>query len=419
MTTVLAARRVKAGARATYSVYAGLGLSGSTWASRLPQVSTRLHLDPATLGLLLLVIAAGGVVVLPLSGPLVARIGPRRAITAMALLVGVSLGAVALGYALPRLPILVGGLYLLGTATGVWDVAMAVHAAAVERELGRSIMPRFFAAFSLGTVAGASLGVVMVAWHVPVPVHLAAIAAVVATGTPAAARHFLPETACVATKPAAPIRHRSRLAGWQERRTVVVGLTAAAFAVAEGAGSNWISISVIDSHRVSTTVGGLAYAAFLVALTAGRWSGPLIVDRFGRVASLRAAATVAAGGLVLFGLGPDLATAFAGTLLWGAGAALGFPVSMSAAADDPGHAADRVGVITSIGYGGFLGGPPLIGFVGHHTSIGRALLIVAVLLGTSVPLASAAGRPLTDAAGPTRSASETTQGDLPCPTPSR
>ena len=75
MTTVLAPRQVKAGARATYAVYAGLGLSGSTWASRLPQVSTRLHLDPATLGLFLLVIAAGRVVVLPLSGPLVARIG--------------------------------------------------------------------------------------------------------------------------------------------------------------------------------------------------------------------------------------------------------------------------------------------------------------------------------------------------------
>ena len=188
----------------------------------------------------------------------------------------------------------------------------------------------------------------MIACQVPVPVHLAVIAAIVATGTPTAARHFLPETAGATTEPAAPIRRRSRSAGWREPRTVLVGLIAAAFAVAEGAGSNWISISVIGSHRVSATVGSLAYGAFLVALTTGRW-----------------------------------------------------------------------GVITSIGYGGFLGGPPLIGFVGHHTSVGRALLIVAALLGTSVPLASAAGRPLTDAAGPTRSASETPQGDLPCPTPSR
>ncbi|MGW7427888.1 hypothetical protein ACWGJB_49695 [Streptomyces sp. NPDC054813] len=76
--TAPTAREVTAGARATYAVFAGLGLAGSTWSSRLPQVRTQLHLDPASLGLLLLTIAVGGVIVLPLPGPVVTRIGPRR-----------------------------------------------------------------------------------------------------------------------------------------------------------------------------------------------------------------------------------------------------------------------------------------------------------------------------------------------------
>jgi MFS family permease len=421
------ARRVKVGARATCAVYAGLGFSGATWSSRIAQVSTRLHLDPASLGLLLLVIAVGGVVVLPLSGRLVARVGPRRAIVSMALLVGASLGTIALGYAVRCAPLLIAGLYLLGTATGLWDVAIAVHGTIVERELGRSIMPRFFAAFSLGTVAGALLGVVMVAWHVPVPVHLAAVAALVALVTPAAARGFLPGSQPRpgaprhTFEPTAPISRRRRPSAWREPRTVMVGAIAAAFAVTEGAGGNWISLSLIDAHHVTAAVGTMAYAVFLTALTTGRWLGPLVVDRLGRVASLRAAACLAAAGLVVFGLGPGVAAAFAGTVLWGAGAAIGFPVSMSAAADDPGRVAHRVSVITSVGYCGFLGGPPLIGFIGDRTSVGHALLIVAALLAASVPLAGAARHSLTDrgkpveAAGSAPSETDTPRGELPCP----
>lgn len=117
-------------------VFAALGLAGSTWSSRLPQIRLHLHLDPASRGLLLLTIAVGGVVVLPLAGPFVARLRPRRAVTAAALLVGAGLGVIARGYVLSA-AVLVAGLFLLGAATGLWDVAMTVHGAAVERRLGR------------------------------------------------------------------------------------------------------------------------------------------------------------------------------------------------------------------------------------------------------------------------------------------
>lgn len=300
------AREVTTGARATYAVFAGLGLAGSTWSSRLPEVRTQLNLDSASLGLLLLTIAVGGVIVLPLSGTAVTRIGPRRAVTVVALLVSASLGAISLGYALSA-SLLVAGLFLLGAATGFWDVAMTVHAAAVERQLGRPVMPRFFAAFSLGTVAGAAVGVLMTALRVPVSIDVAVVAAVIAGAIPAAARHFLPEHAARPIAVPPPVKMSGPgLGAWREPRTVAVGLVALAFAVAEGAGSNWVSVSVIDRHHVTATIGTLAYASFLTALTAGRWLGPAVLHRFGRVTVLRTAAAVTATGVALFALGSSM-----------------------------------------------------------------------------------------------------------------
>ncbi|MET8276698.1 MULTISPECIES: MFS transporter [unclassified Streptomyces] len=386
------AREVTAGARATYAVFAGLGLAGSTWSSRLPEVRTQLNLDSASLGLLLLTIAVGGVIVLPLSGTVVTHIGPRRAVTVVALLVSASLGVISLGYALSA-SLLVAGLFLLGAATGFWDVAMTVHAAAVERQLGRPVMPRFFAAFSLGTVAGAAVGVLMTALRVPVSIHVAVVAAVIAGAVPAAARHFLPEHAARPIAVPPPVKmSRPGLGAWREPRTVAVGLVALAFAVAEGAGSNWVSVSVIDRHHVTATIGTLAYASFLTALTAGRWLGPAVLHRFGRVTVLRTAAAVTTTGVALFALGPSTGLAFAGSLLWGMGAALGFPVSMSAGADEPARAAGRVSIITSIGYCGFVGGPPLIGFLGNQTTVGHALLVITVLMTLSAVIAGTTRR---------------------------
>ena len=95
---------------------------------------------------------------------------------------------------------------------------------------------------------------------------------------------------------------------------------------------------------------------------------------------IRVLAVTALAGLLLFSFGPSTEVSFAGTILWGAGISLGFPVGMSAAADDAALAAPRVSVVSSIGYCAFLVGPPLIGFLGHRTTILHALSAVIVLL---------------------------------------
>ncbi|MFD4785919.1 MFS transporter [Streptomyces sp. NPDC058459] len=382
------ARETTNAVRSTHLVFALLGLAGATWASRLPQIQERMNLDAASVGLLLLFLAAGGLVALPLAGPFVARTGPRRAVTTVAVAVGAGLGAVASGFALWP-PLLLAGLFVLGTATGFWDVAVSVHAAALERRLGQTLMPRFFAGFSVGTVAGACLGALMTVLRVPVSLHIGAVGLLVAVATPAAVRHFLPRTAL--TSPSSPGEARGSWAtAWRDPRTVLLGLVALAFALAEGAGGNWISLAVIDRHHTTPVVGTLAYAAFLTAVTLGRWLGPLIVGRLGRPGALRAAACAACLGVVLFTTGAGLWTGFAGALLWGAGAALGFPLGLSAGADDPAHAAARVGVITSIGYCGFACGPPLIGALADRTGLAHALLVIAAVMATSLVLAGAA-----------------------------
>ena len=128
-------------------------------------------------------------------------------------------------------------------------------------------------------------------------------------------------------------------------------------------------------------------------MTVGRFFGGALLDRFGRVAVLRTTAVVALVGLLMVLFGGSVPVALAGALLWGVGASLGFPVGMSAAADDPAKAAARVSAVSSIGYTAFLAGPPLIGPLGQHIGILTSLLVVvvAIVLGG---LASAAAKPL-------------------------
>jgi predicted MFS family arabinose efflux permease len=387
VTATLAPTAVAPASRATYAAFIGSGFAFASWAARIPQVRDALELSPSALGLVLLAIAAGSIVALVMSGKMVARFGSRRTVGAMAGLMSVAIASVALFFDVGVAP-LVAGLFLFGFANGAWDVAMNVQGAAVERRLGRAIMPRFHAGWSVGTVAGALIGAAMVALDVSVTVHLLLAALVVGVSVMVAVRWFLPGGPAETTTGG-----QSVLSFWREPRTLLVGLFVLAFAFAEGAGNDWVSVALIDDYGAQPAVGALGFAVFLTAMTIGRWFGPGLLDRYGRVPVVRLSAGVGLVGLLLFVFGPGTGFAFAGVLLWGAGTALGFPVGISAAADDPARAAGRVSVVASIGYCAFLGGPPLIGFLGDHLTVQRGLIAVGVLLALAVAV-SAAVRPL-------------------------
>ena len=385
---------VRAAARATYIAFIGAGFAMSSWGARIPQIRDGLALSPSRLGFVLLAMAAGSIVSLPLAGHIVTHVGSRRTVTAMAVLLGVSMTAVGIGYLFGVFPV-VAGLAVLGFANGAWDVAMNVQGAEVERRLGRAIMPRFHAGFSVGTVAGALVGVAMVALRVPVTPHLIACGVLVAVAVIYSVRAFVPDHAADGETLAGAGERglRRTLAAWREPRTLLIGLCVLTFAFTEGAGIDWISVSMIDGYRVPAAVSTLAYSLFLAAMTAGRWFGPAVLDRFGRVPVVRVLAAISVAGLALFIFGRHPAVAFAGTVFWGLGASLGFPVGMSAAADEPAKSAARVSVVASIGYCAFLGGPPLVGFLGDHITTLRALVAVAVALLVAIAVAGSL-RPL-------------------------
>jgi MFS family permease len=180
------------------------------------------------------------------------------------------------------------------------------------------------------------------------------------------------------------------MAIWLEPRTLLIGLIVLGMAFAEGSANDWLAIAMVDERDVSNATGALLFGVFTAAMTIGRVVGGPLLDRFGRVPVLRASTALATVGLVTVIFVEQPVVMVIGIVLWGLGASLGFPVGMSAAADDPAKAAARVSAVATIGYCAFLAGPPLIGLLGEAVGLLNALLVVAVLIVLAGSVSSAA-----------------------------
>jgi hypothetical protein len=409
--TVPAARVVRA-RTAVAVVFVANGMIMATLWSRLPGIRAALGLDPARLGLLLGAGAVGAVSGLPLAGVVVHRLGPSRTVRIAALGCGVGLAWAGIA---PSEITLLPALFGLGLLSGIWDVAMNVEGAAVEQLLGRPVMPRFHAGFSLGTVVGALGGAAAAGLHLPVRVHLPVVAVLGALCAAAATRAFLPVPEPPpeeGIRAAAPDADGAGLAGaWRERRTLLVGLLVVTMALAEGSANDWLAVGLVDGYRAPEALAAGGYALFVAAMTLGRLQGGRALERWGRVVTLRVSALLVFAGIPLVAAGAaalgshSLAAAppailalaagagVAGVLVWGLGSSLGFPVGMSAAADEPARAPARVSVVSTIGYLAFLAGPPVLGALGNRVGVLPALLVVCVVALLGV-LAAGAARPL-------------------------
>ena len=363
--------------RAVATAFICSGFGFASWASRLPAIRDQLQASPSTMGLILLAGGLGAVVAVPLSGIIVAKLGAARSVAFMSLALAAGLVVLAFGVLIGAVPTVIG-IAMVGFGNGTWNVAMNVEGAAVEQRLKRAVMPKFHAGFSIGTVGGALTGTLMVAVGVPVTVHLVAVAVAFGTVVPLATRRFLPpaevDSAHSGERPHNPLR------AWTEPRTLLLGLFVMCLAFTEGTSNDWLAIAMIDGHHAPPALGPLTLAIFLASMTAGRWFGPRLIDRYGRVRLLRGCALVALVGLVLIVFSQALVLGILGAVLLGLGASLGFPVGLSAAADDPKKAAGRVAVVAAVGYSAFLIGPPVIGFLGDSVGVLRALSLTGVLL---------------------------------------
>ncbi|GAA2895589.1 MFS transporter [Microbacterium esteraromaticum] len=383
---------------AIFAIFLASGLSIATWASRVPSIAAALQIDKAQIGLLLLGMGISSIIGIS-TGPIVmARTGAR-----LGMLIGMALfgsGVILIGLGTDifgSVPVVIAGLILFGFGNGSVDVMMNVEATAIEQQMGKTILPVFHAFFSFGTVIGAGAGAGAALLSMNVATHAGVVGAVIIAA--AVVCFFQVPAREAALDPAPdekpPFRQRmhTALEVWREPRTYALGVVMLGMSFAEGGANDWITLGVVEGHEQEVGMGALALTVFSVGMTVVRLFGGPLVDRFGRVGVLRVLAVTAASGILLFILAPSLPLVLLGAALWGIGASLGFPLGMSAAADDPAKAAARVSAAATIGYVAFLGGPPVLGVISQHFGLLNTLFILVALVVMS-GLFSSAAKPL-------------------------
>ncbi|MGW1481512.1 MFS transporter [Streptomyces rubiginosohelvolus] len=375
------------------------GVSMASWVARTPAVRDALEVSTGAMGLVLFGLSIGSMAGVLASGGLVRRHGGRLVITVGAVLLVAGLLVIAGGAALEVSGGVFGGLALFGAGMGLAEVAFNIEGAAVERTVGRPVLPVLHGCFSLGTVVGALLGMGLTAVRFPVGWHLAAVAlAVAAAGVwtvravPAGTGRAEPDADGVKGPEAGGVR--GQLAVWRGRRLVLIGLIVLAMAFAEGSANDWLPLLMVDGHGTGATAGSLTFMLFAVAMTTGRFTGGPLLVRYGPAAVVRASAVVAAVGVALVIFSDSALLAGAAVVLWGLGASLGFPVTISAAGEGagPGDASARVAAVSTAGYAAFLVGPPSLGFLADHVGLRNAMVVVLVLLGGAALITGALRR---------------------------
>lgn len=385
---------------AIFAIFLASGLSIATWASRVPSIKQALGLDNAQLGLILLGMGVASIIGISTGPAVMARTGARRGmlITMLTLALGivlVGLGANVFGSA----TVVLVGMALFGFGNGSVDVMMNVEATAIEQQMGRTILPVFHAFFSFGTVLGAGIGALAAQLSIDVATHASIMGAAIAVIAIVCFMHVPAREAALDPtaheKPPFRVRMHAALGAWREPRTYLIGVVMLGMSFAEGGANDWIALGTEQGHGFSEGTGAISLAVFSIGMTVVRLCGGPLVDRFGRVLVLRILAVAAASGILLFILAPTFPLVLVGAALWGIGASLGFPLGMSAAADDPVKAAARVSAAATIGYIAFLGGPPVLGLISEHIGLLNTLFILVALVVMS-GLFSGAARPLRD-----------------------
>lgn len=381
---------------ALFVVFMINGLGFSTWLARVPAIRDGLDISTAEVAALLFTGALGAVSGLVFSSHIIAWIGQRNTILFFGLLGLIGLAGIGIGsswvssYALTVIAIICAG-----AGNGIADVAMNVEGAAVEKAVSRNIMPWFHAFWSLGTVTGAGLSALMSFLGVGIAPHTIAMALVMAPVLWIVSRVITDDRGSVSEE---GVSQRSTLADrlrvWKEPRTLAIGIIALGMAFAEGSANDWLALAIVDGRDQTNAVGALWFGFFTLGMMTGRIGGVYLLDKFGRVPVLQWSAAMAIAGLALVILVEQPVLSGLGALMWGLGSSLGFPVGMSAAADNPEGSAARVSAVATVAYGAFLIGPPLIGGLGESIGILAALWVVVGVIVLAFFAAPAAKPPV-------------------------
>lgn len=351
------------------------GIVMSSWVTRTPDIRDLLEASTAEMGLVLVGLSAGAMIGVLSGSPLVARFGARPINLFGGLLIALGTASAGIGSGLALAPAVALGLALIGLGMGAGEIGLNVEGGSVEQELGRSALPAMHGCYSLGTVIGALAGMGLTALQFSVPTHLMVVAVIVAIAVLAAIRP-MPAGIGVQPRRAAAGMRPVHAPVWRDPRLLLIGFVILALAMAEGTATDWLPILMVDGHGYDPAMASGIYALFAAMMTIGRFGGGWFIDRFGRAIVLGVSAAIGAVGLALVSFVDNPIVAGPAVVLWGLGAALGFPVALSAAGDSGPNPAARMSLAASLGYVAFLVGPPLLGFLGEDFGLRRAILVV-------------------------------------------
>jgi MFS family permease len=370
---------------ATTGVFFINGAVIGTWVAHIPWIQERFDFSKSTLGLVILAMAIGVIVALPIMGQAIVRLGSVRATQLAGTLCVLVLPLPLLAPEPWLLPL---ALIVLGASSGAMDVSMNAHGVAVERILHRPIMSSLHAGWSFGGLAGAALVAAAGGAGADPRVETLVAAGVFLLLLVACLRRLGPGSA-TADAPSGFVK--------PTRAVVVLAVLCLIIMVTEGAMADWGGIYLTRDLGTSTSVAALAFAAFSGGMTAARIFGDWLNRRLGAATLFQggsALAGLALGGMLLVS---DPALAIAGFFLVGIGVANGVPLAFSAAGHAPGESGPNIAAVSSMGSLGFLAGPPFIGFLADATSLPLALSTLC--LGLAV--VTVAGRRIgTEAVGP-------------------
>lgn len=368
------------------------GLLMASWATRTPAIRDILSVSTAEMGAVLFGLSIGSMSGILCSAWLVKRFGTRKVIrTTMTCAVGgMVILSVALWCASPLIFAL--GLAVFGASFGAAEVAINVEGAAVERELNKTVLPMMHGFYSFGTLAGAGVGMALTALSVPPNIHII-LAAAVAIAPIFIAIRAIPDGTGKNASEDAHLQEKG-LPFYRDIQLLLIGVVVLAMAFAEGSANDWLPLLMVDGHGFSPTSCSLIYAGFTLGMTVGRFTGGWFIDRYSRVTVVRASALMGALGIGLIIFVDSDWVAGVSVILWGLGASLGFPLTISAASDTGPDAPTRVSVVATTGYLAFLVGPPLLGYLGEHYGLRSAMMVVLALVILAALVAKAVAKPV-------------------------
>ena len=368
------------------------GLLMASWATRTPAIRDVLSVSTAEMGIVLFGLSIGSMSGILCSAWLVKRFGTRQVIrtTMCCAVLGMIVLSVALWMASALLFAL--GLMVFGASFGSAEVAINVEGASVEREMNKTVLPMMHGFYSLGTLTGAGVGMVLTALGVAANLHilLAALVCIIPILTGISA---IPDGNGKNDREEAHTTPKG-VPFYRDLQLMLIGVIVLAMAFAEGSANDWLPLLMVDGHGFSPTSGSLIYAGFTLGMTVGRFTGGWFIDRYSRVAVVRASALLGGLGMAMIIFVDVDWIAGVSVILWGLGASLGFPLTISAASDTGPDAPTRVSVVATTGYLAFLVGPPLLGFLGEHYGLRSAMLVVLGLVIIAALVARAVAKPV-------------------------